>query len=246
MDFFIKKIFDGKTGNDSLVHSQFQKFSKGEFKNKAMVVAKRQAEGIYSIATTAEYAKELVMILAEKLGDDKTLVTGALISTLDLDSFEYREKKSAIGVKKYLIESEMSGKEILDLCNKVERAFFGLSFKVGDSDLLKIQPKSPKSAKGTSNQKKEGEKPRVDFCKLKTNDKSMVKNLIFDREAEKFKNIEISHDFIIEDIIISDTLKKQAGNDFARIREEALRKGKVIRKLNIDGKKLIKETDFEA
>ena len=245
MDFFIKKIFNGKTEKDSLVHSQFQKFSKGEFGSKAMVVAKQQAGGRYSISTTAEYAKGLVMNLAEKLGDEKTLVTGALISTLDLEGFEYKEKKSAIGIKKYLIESEMSGNEILELCNKLEKAFFGLSFKVGDAE-LKIKPKSPKSAKGAGSKKKEGEKLKADFCKLKTDDKEIVDNLIFDSEAENFKSIEITHDFIIEDIVVSEELKKEAGNDFARIREEATRKGKIIRKLNIDGKDVVKESEFEA
>ena len=158
MDFFIKKIFDGKS--DDLVHHLFQKFSRGEFKNKALIKIKSLKDK-YSISTTAEYAKDLIMILAEKLGEKKTNVTGALISSLDLDGFEYKEKKSAIGVRKYIIDSEMTGNQILDLCNKVNKAFFALSFKTDDSD-LKIKPKSPKSAKVSS--KKE---IKIDFCKCK-------------------------------------------------------------------------------
>jgi len=242
MDSFIKKIFEGNSKGDELVHSQFQKFSKGEFKNKAMIVGKF-SKGIFSIGTTAEYAKDLVIAFAEKLGNEKTSVTGALISALDLTGFDYVEKKSAIGVRKYIIDSELSGNEILDLCKKVNKAFFGLSFSVGDSE-LKIQPKSPKSAKGTSGAKKEGEKLKADFCKLKTSDKSIIDNLIFDAEAKSFKRIEISHDFIIKDIVIPEELKKE--KDFAIIREKSLRKGKIIRKLNIGGKSIIKEKDFEA
>ena len=52
MEFFIKKMFKGE--EDNLVHIQFQKFSRGEFKNKAMVNAKKSAKGVYTIKTTPE------------------------------------------------------------------------------------------------------------------------------------------------------------------------------------------------
>jgi len=243
MDFFIKKIFEGRV-EDELVHLQFQKFSKGEFKDKAMVRIKNSS-GKFNIATTAEYTNELVRVLAEKLGENKAQVTGALISALKLEGFDYKEKKSAIGVNKYIIDKEMSGNEIVELCNNVKKAFFGLSFKTNDYD-LKIKAKSPKSSKGSSGKKKEGEKAKIDFCKLKTTDKELAKNLAFDRGAENFKQIEIKHDFIIEDIIINDELKQECKGDFLKIRELAKRKGKVIRELDIDGKKVKKEVEFEA
>jgi len=243
MDFFIKKIFEGRV-EDELVHLQFQKFSKGEFKDKAMVRIKNSS-GKFNIATTAEYTNELVRVLAEKLGENKAQVTGALISALKLEGFDYKEKKSAIGVNKYIIDKEMSGNEIVELCNNVKKAFFGLSFKTNDYD-LKIKAKSPKSSKGSSGKKKEGEKAKIDFCKLKTTDKELAKNLAFDRGAENFKQIEIKHDFIIEDIIINDELKQECKGDFLKIRELAKRKGKIIRKLEIDEKEVVKEADFEA
>ena len=41
---FIKNIFDGKTGKEnSEVHEQFQKFGKGEFKDKALISAKKRS-----------------------------------------------------------------------------------------------------------------------------------------------------------------------------------------------------------
>ena len=235
MDFFIKKIFDGKS--DELVHSQFQKYSRGEFKDKAIIKIK-SSKGKYSISTTAEYAKELVMSLAKKLGEKKTNVTGALISALDLEGFEYKEKKLAIGVRKYIIDSEMTGNQILDLCNKLDKAFFALSFKTDDSD-LKIKPKSPKSAKRSSSKKE----IKINFCKLKTSDENIVKNLIFDYEGD-FKEAIVNHTFIINDIVISDELKNE--KDFAKVRESAIRKGKIIRELSIDGETSTKEVEFEA
>ena len=237
MDSFIKKIFEGKE-SDELVHSQFTKFSKGEFPDRAMIRAKN-TKGNYTISTTAEYAKDLVISLAEKLGDNKTTINGAIISALDLEGFEYDERKMAMGVRKYMIyDKEMTGNEIISLCNKITKAFFALSFNVGEDSLV-IKPKSPKSAKGASSSKNPDKKAKIDFIKLKTTDKKLVNTLIFNDELE-FKKIEIKHDVQVTDIVMPEGEK-----DFAKIRELAKRKGKITRKLDIDGKEVVKESDFE-
>lgn len=241
MDCFLKKIFEGKK-SDELVHSQFMKFSRGEFKDKAMIRLKNSGDK-FVMDTTSEYARELVMTLAEKLGDKKTMVTGALISALNLEGFKYKEKKMAMGVRKYMIEMEMSGKEIMELCNTQKKAFIALSFAVGESELT-TKPKSPKSAKGASSAKKEDADAKIDFCKLKTSDWSLIEDFVFDAEIRDAKKVEIKHDFLIKDIIISQELKKE--KDFAKIREMAERKGKIVRKLDLDGKKIVKEADFTA
>ncbi|MEK6935796.1 MAG: hypothetical protein AABW67_03340 [Nanoarchaeota archaeon] len=244
MDSFIKKIFEKK--EDGLVHSQFIKFSRGEFNDRAMIRAKNIA-GKFTITTTSEYAKELVMTFAEKLGDNKTQVTGALMSAFDLD-FDYDERKMAMGVRKYMLNREMSGKQILDLCAKMDKAFIGLSFSVGESS-LEIQPKSPKSAKGSSSARREDAKAKIDFCKIKTNDENIVKTIIFDDEAKGFKNIEIKHNIIINEIVMPKTTVEAGSKekiDFAKIREMAKRKGKIIRCLNIDGKSIKKEIEIEC
>lgn len=243
MDFFIKNVFDGK--NDELVHLQFQKFSRGEFKDRAVVIAKCSSRNssIFKVKTSHEYANEFVRFLAEKLNERKTQVTGIIVSTRDLtNDLNYLGKKQFMGVKQYVIDREMSGKEILELCNKFPSAFTGLSFSVNGTE-LKVKTKAPKSSKPNSNGNN-----NVDFCKLKTSDKQLINNLIFDNEIDNlnFKEIEIKHDFVIKEIIISDEMKKIAGNDYSKLRELARRKGKIIRKINIDGKEIIKEKEFEV
>ncbi|VVB78806.1 Uncharacterised protein [uncultured archaeon] len=240
MDCFIKKIFDGKS--DELVHIQFQKFSRGEFKNRAMIKVK-ESSGKFTVATTAEYARELVRAMGEKLGNGKTHVTGALISALDLQGFKYEERKMAMGVRKYMINREMTGNEIVDICDKITKAFIGLSFNVGE-DELKVKDKSPKSAKGASSAPKEDAELKIDFCKLKTTDRKLIDGLVFDPEAAGAKKLEVYHDFIIKDIVVPPELKNE--KDFAVIREKAHRKGKIIRYLNINENKTKKEIDFEA
>ena len=230
---FIKKIFDGNI--DEGVHLQFQKFSKGEFRNRALVDVKKMSKGACAIKTSAEFANELVRIVAEKLGDEKTRITGAIVSTQDLTGeLEFKDKKQFQGVKRYLIDSEMSGSEIINLLDKFPKNFFALSFEVGETK-LKIKPKAPKSGKPG----KSGKKPKPDFCRLKTDDKELGESFVF--ENRDFKKAEIAHTFFIDEIIFPENEK-----DFAKIREMAKRKGRIVREVVIDGEEMKKEIEFEA
>lgn len=229
---FIKKI-SNKNFDDS-VHLQFQKFSKGEFRDRAIIKVKL-SKNKYTIYTSAEFANGFVKVVAEKLDENKTTVKGAIVSTSDLTGeLEFKDKKQFQGVKKYLIESEMSGNDILKLLDKFPKAFFALTFDSPDSK-LKIKPKAPKSGKP----KNKGETPKPDFCKLITTDSNLGKSFVL--EKSDFKLAEISHDFIITDII------RPAGEtDFAKIRELAKRKGKILRKAVIDEQTMNSELEFEA
>lgn len=233
---FIKNVVDGRI--DESVHLQFQKFSKGEFRNRALIEAKNTG-GKYTIKTSAEFANELVKIMAEKIGERKTRVTGVIVSTSDLKgALTFKEIKQFQGVKKYVLDGEMSGTEILNLLERFPKNFFALSFSAGE-DILKIKPKAPKSGKPGS---KGEEAPKADFCSLKTGDRDIGKSFIF--EKPDFKTAEINHTFFIDKIIIPDELK--ASNDFALIREKSKRAGRILRKGEIDGQHIKKEYEIEA
>ena len=235
---FIEKISKGET--DELVHLQFQKFSRGEFKNKAQINAKN-SKGKYTISTSPEFGNELVRTVAEKTGDEKNKVTGAIISTADLTGkLNFKDKKQFQGVKKYIIEDEMSGNEIIKLLDEFPKAFFGISFSCQkDETSLKIKPKAPKSGKPST----KGENSvKADFCKIITKDEKIGKGFVF--EKPDYKNAEITHTFSINEIKIPEELKKE--EDFAIVREKSLRKGKIIREGMIDGEKIKKEIEFEA
>jgi hypothetical protein len=240
---FIKKVHEKKFDNS--VHLQFQKFSKGEFKNRALIKAKVSA-GKYTINAGPEFSNELIKEVAEKVGSAKTKVTGAIISTQNLkEAPEFKELladakiKQFQGVKKYLIEKEMSGKEILNFIEKNPKAFFAFSFSASDGTILKVKPKAPKSGKPAS---KGNESPNPDFCKLVTSDSSLAKSFIFEKES--FKQAEVIHDFFIKDIVIPTELKNE--KDFAKIREMSRRKGVILRKAKIDEKEVKTELEFEA
>lgn len=229
---FIRKIFEGVA--DESVHLQFQKFSRGEFRNRALVEAKN-SKGKYTVKTSAEFANELVRAMAEKLGEQKTSVAGAIISTNDLTGeIDFKDKKQFQGVKRYIIEKEMTGKEISELLNKFPKTFFALSFDIGE-DKLKIKAKAPKLGKPG----KGGEEAKADFCVLKTTDKKLAEGFIF--EAPNFKEARINHTFFIDKIIMPEGEK-----DYSKMREIAKRKGKIVRNAIIDGQTFKEEKDFEA
>jgi len=231
---FIKKIF--KNEPDNSVHLQFQKFGRGEFRDKALIHAKKSGNK-YTILTTAEFANEFVKVTAEKIDGNKARVTGAIVSTNDLkEKLDFKEIKQFQGVKRYIIDKEMDGDEIISLLEKFPKAFFALSFNCDkDSTILKIKPKAPKSGKPG----KKGEKTKPNFCKITTTDKMLAEDFVF--EVLDFKKAEIDHKFIINDII-----KPEGETDYARIRELAKRKGEIIREALIDGKKIRKKIEFEA
>lgn len=236
---FIKKIFDGRI--DESVHLQFQKFSKGRFSQRAIIVAKKSRDS-YRISTGPEFANELVRQLAEELGNSKTSVTGVIVSTLNLneepkfrDILGHCDVKQFMGVKQFKVNKELSGNEILELAENFQKAFFALSFGTKDSE-LKIKPKAPKSAKPST---KSDEKIKADFCKIATKNKSFGEEFVF--EKKDFKSAEISHDFMIENIILPKSEK-----DFAKIREMAQRQGRILRNAVIDGKEMKSEKEFTA
>jgi len=229
---FIKKIVDGQV--DESVHLQFQKFSKGEFQNRALINAKK-SKGKFTINTTAEFANDLVRDVAKLLGENKTQVTGAVVSTADLTGeLDFKDKKQFQGVKRYLIDAEMFGNEIIGLLDKFPKAFFALSFEVGNTK-LKIKPKAPKSAKPKNKDK--AQKP--DFCKLKTTNAELGKSFVSEKAA--FREVEIHHTFFIDDII-----RPEGETDFAKIRELAKRKGRIVRKSVIDGVPSERTIEFSA
>ncbi len=233
---FIKKAVEGKT--DEFVHIQFQKFSKGEFRHKAIIEAKKTGNK-YSIKTSPEFANDLVFLMAKKLGENKTKITGAIVSTLDLkEELNFKEIKQFQGVKRYLIDDEMTGNEIISLLEKFPKNFFALSFSVNEN-ILKIKPKAPKSGKPSS---KGEETPKADFCSLKTSDSEIAKDFIF--ECPDFQNAKINHTFFIEKIQIPEELENS--KNFVLIREKSRRVGKILRKSEIDNRKIEKAYSFEA
>ena len=229
----IKKIFEGIF--DEKIHSDFLKFGRGEYKNKYLIEGKRQAKK-WAIKAGAEYVNFLVRRCLEKV-DGLVEIKGVIVSTLDLRdeiNFEIKKVSNFQGVRKHLIDSEIESSQILSLIDKYPKVFFALSFK-GDGFVLKIKPKSPNSEK----KGKEDGEPVVDFCSLKTEDKTLVDELFFD--VNDFQEVFISHTINITEIIYPKNVENLKP---AEIRGLAKKKGVITRRVNVGGAEKTSEAEF--
>jgi hypothetical protein len=232
---FIKKIFENQI--DEKVHAQFTRFGNGTFENKALLDINIQAKKV-KIKTSSEFINELVEFLANTI-EEKTHVKGIIFSTRNLteeSSIEFQEIKNAMGVKKHIINQELTKEQILETVEKFPYASINLSFKTNKGE-LKVKEKAPKAAKPG----KDGKAPKADYCVFTTENKSIVEDYAFDIK-EPFKKAFINHTLVIEEIIIPEEYK----NDFSQARLKGIRKGKIVRKLNIDGKEVKNEKEFCA
>jgi len=233
---FIKKIVDGQV--DDSVHSQFTRFGKGDYKGRFLISLWKTKK--VKIKTSFEFANDLVAFCSE-LGIEK--VSGLIRGKNDLSKFMSRsdiqgESKPKRGGAVYetTIDSQEMSQEKLQVLRDNSTATLldidGADFK------LKIKKKLPKPGKSAD---------KVDdgFCKLELDEKyySKAKEEFF-WDMPDAKKISIKHEVIVNEIVVSDELK--ATKDFARMKEEAQRKGKIIRLADVEGKEIKKEFEFTA
>jgi len=222
---FIKKIFQGEI--DESVHRQFVRFGRGIFGNRAAINFK--TNGKVKLTTGFEFANDLVELIASVC--KKIKVNGILLTRQDPCEFGLQGKKKK-GIFESEINKELNAEEIRKIC---EKAYFTLFDCSCDSIELKIKKKLPKP--GKSNERKINDT----FCILEADkkyEKSIMQDFLFDVQG---KRVKIVHLFEINDIVLPEGEK-----DFEEIRKKAKRKGKIIRKINSDGKEQIKEKDFAA
>lgn len=234
MENIFQKISEGRKDED--VHREFVKFSKGVFDNKYLLDAKKQKAG-WSIKAGAEFANFLVKTCASKAQGEIHL-KGVIVSTMDLRKevpFPHGDVKQFMGIKQLVIDTKTTPDKLLSLMEKQPKAFYALSFVSGSNE-LKIKPKAPKSAKPASGGEKE---PKAEFCSLKTSDYEISNSLFFD--MPDFKEISVNHSIVIKEIELP-----KGETDPVKIRENAIRKGIIRRRIIADGKETVKEYPFEA
>jgi hypothetical protein len=221
---FIKEIFQGKSGN--FAHSQFIRFGKGEYGRRALLSLWKTKS--IKIKGSFEYANDFVLFVAE-LGE--VSFGGNILSKEEIPEIKAIGQKK---VGKWIYEVEnISSSEIKKIAQKT---YYFLLNGEGNGIKLKIKGKLPKPGK-------DEEKVDDKFCQMELDEKyykTAKENFAWD--LPDGKKTEIEHKFIINEIIIP----KNGEKDFAKIREIAKRKGKIIRMANVDGKEIKKETDFEA
>jgi len=219
MDCFIKKIFDGK-GEEA--HSQFIRFSKGRFENRALL--NLQKSNKIKLKGSFEWANDFVNVVSELAN---MRFSGIILSKEQLNLDNERKKS---GIFQYEV-SDIASERIKQI---KDRIYMMLLDGEGEGVLLKIKKRLPKP--GKSGDAKIDDK----FCLIEADLKywPKIRETFMLPECRKCK---ISHTYIIDELILPDDEK-----DFAKIREKAKRKGKIIREIEIDKNITKKEIEFIA
>ena len=222
MECFIKKIFQDNV--DEQVHSQFVRFGKGTYMGRGILSIWKTSK--VKLKGSFEYANDFVSLVLE-LGDVK--FSGVLMSKEPLSLDNGKKKK---GLFVYEV-SELNSSIIKELKDKV---YVMLLDAEEEGIKLKIKKKLPKP--GKSGEKKIDDK----FCQLEADLKfyPQIKETFF-WDIPEAKKIKASHTYEITGLKMPENEK-----DFEKIRLLTKRIGKIIRKLEVDGKEIIKEKELEA
>ncbi len=218
MECFIKKIWQNK-GEEA--HNYFVRFGKGRFENRAVLNLQKTTK--IKLKGSFEWANDFVNLVSE-LADVK--FSGIVLSKQTIN-LENEKKKSG----SFEYDVNVSSEKIKEIKDKV---YAMLLDGGGEGIILKIKKKLPKP--GKSGESKVDDK----FCQLEADLRywQQVKEAFMLPECKKCK---ISHTYIINELI-----PPKEEKDFAKIRELTKRKGKIIRKLEIDKQEKQEEKDFEA
>jgi len=220
MACFIKKVFEKKI--DEQTRKQFVRFSRGSFSGRAALNLVKNEK--IKLGGSFEFANDFSSFVSEL--DKNAKFSGIILSKEDLKLGG--RKKGEIFVNEIINLDSSKIKEIED------KAYSMLLDAEGNGISLKIKKKLPKP--GKSGELKIDDK----FCLIEADLRywEKIKEFFMLPECKKAK---ISHTIIVEDIIIDKNEK-----DFVKMRENAKKKGKIIRKMNIDKQETSEEKIFEV
>jgi hypothetical protein len=219
---FIKKIFERKVDNS--VHQQLIRFGKGDYRGRAPIKILKTKK--VKLKGGFEYANDFVLLATEM--DAK--FSGIIWSKEELEGLAGKKKAG-----KYVYEVEdLDSSRVKELASEV---YYFLLDADNEEVKLKIKKKLPKPGK---NEDKIDDK----FCQIELDIK------YFTRVKEDFfwdlgdcRKAKAVHEYQISEIVRGDLGDSE---DFAKMRELAKRKGKLIRTIDNDGEEIKNETDFEA
>lgn len=169
-----------------------------------------------------------------KKSKDKLDIRGSYDTWLELFNIIIKESNEVNVVgrlfknrKKEDYEGSLNSDDVKKIVG--ENDFALLDITAGDY-LLKCKKALPKP----------GKKLNIKFCSAKL-PLSALDTLAFDFKDKKFKQAEIRHTVVVNEIILP-----EGEEDPVLLRLNSKRKGKIIRKINLDGNETITEFEFIA
>jgi hypothetical protein len=219
---FIKKIFEEKI--DDVVHRKFERFSVGEFNNRALISLVKGK--VLKVKCSYDLVDDLFGLIAEKVSCD-VHVKGKIIASRDFSNeidFEVRDFKKG---KKCVcdIDTDLSPSQMKSLYEKFKLNFILLNVE-GEDFKLKVGKSLPKP----------GKELKDNFCSA-VFPIEMINEFAWD--VDVFRKIICKHKFVINEVVVPEGI-----SDFSEARKLAKRRGKLVRIVNVDGKEIVNEKEF--
>ena len=230
---FVKKIVDGEI--DEKVHQQFIRFGKGEYRGRFLLNLWKAKK--IKVKSSFEFANDFVALVS---GFGNCKVSGIVMSKKNISEVlsqnniqgDSESKKGGLFYKNDIPSQEITGEQLKAL---EEESYFALLDVEGEEFKLKMKKKLPKPGKSEN---------KIDdkFCQLEADEKfySKIKEDLF-WDVPESKKVSVKHS-----VNVSEIVPPEGEKDFAKIRELAKRKGKIVRIIEIDGQATEKEIDLEA
>ena len=217
MEFFIKSIFE--ESDLEKAHKYFLRFGKGNYRKRFLMGFNKSKK--IKVKASFELANEFVEFVKENKDVE---FSGKVLMKEAIPGKTGRKKAGSFVY-------EISESSI----DEFENAYFYLLDVNNEDIVLKIKKSIPKPGKSE-------EKIDNNFCALTLDEK------YFNKLKEEFfwdvpegKKVSVEHEVVITEIV-----KPENEEDPKKIRELAKRKGKLIRKINVDGKEIVKEVALEV
>lgn len=251
---FLKKLIESPELDDpakkhKMIHRHFLRYSKGKFLGPAIKITKTNTK--ITLKGSFEYEDLIQEIIATIISDGEFEINGVLVTGSDIKEdisslgLDLKLKKSTGKTINYKadIHDKINRNNLIEIIEKLrETSYLLLSFNLNPTCKVSTKSRIPQPSK----KKIEDDdiNKRVQFCKGVINNTERNIKLIIDlvlidfklNLPENWKTITITNNYNITDIIIPKNIQNSS-----LLRIMALRKGQMIRTLNVDGELIEKQ-----
>ena len=245
---FITKIVTEQP--DETLHKHFVKFGKGVFDGPIISIDNKRKN--ISLACTFGYEDLLLDTFVTFLQDAEYKVSGVILTHEDqsnhLSKFNIPAMRYKAPLFKVKVNTQLNSEQIKELVAPlIYNEYLFLTIKAVDKkikDSFKCKTTFPKPK-----EQEEGTLPKLDFAKTVIQNTETAIEWIVTRVVPeiqrdtKFKKIIVQNKFIISELKLPADKEKYSATE---LRKKAIRVGKIIRKITIDGQEIEKEYAFEA
>jgi len=231
------------------IHRHFYRYSRGDFIGPGLRITKTKAK--ITLKGSHEYEDLILELVTRTLSEDSVEIKGTLITGSDIGKlitelgFDWKLKKSTGKTQNYKVNiiDTVEKERLLDSIEAFrENSYFLISFNIGPSCKVTTKKRIPQPSKKKAED--DDIAKRIQFCAgfMTNSDKNtelIIDSALHDFKAEipeVWKKITLTNNYKIKEIKLPKNIK-----DTRLLRVMAIRKGILIRTIDIDGEIIEKQ-----